>query len=106
MSKEIVYWKTRNGKLVSVDEMDTNQIKNAFKYLLKKHLQLVKGTNVVVEQYNDLVRERKAERGSAPFNLNGDMANFFNEEQNNSFQNDYYESALEAGITDIETGIL
>lgn len=27
MSKEIVYWKMRNGKLVSVDEMDTNHIK-------------------------------------------------------------------------------
>lgn len=24
MSKEIVYWKMRNGKLVSVDDMDTN----------------------------------------------------------------------------------
>jgi len=49
MSKEIVYWKMRNGKLVSVDEMDTNHIKNAFKYLIKKHLQLVKDANVVVE---------------------------------------------------------
>lgn len=105
MSKEIVYWKMRNGKLVSVDEMDTNHIKNAFKYLIKKHLQLVKDANVVVEQYNDLVR-KKAERDKASFNLNGDMANFFNEEQNNSFQNDYYESSLEVGITDIETGIL
>ena len=38
--------------------------------------------------------------------LNGDIAEFFNEEQNNSFQNDYYESALEVGMTDIETGIL
>ena len=104
--KEIIYWKMRNGKLVSVDEMDTNHIKNAFKYLIKKHLQLVKDANVVVEQYNDLVRKRKAERGSASFNLNGDMANFFNEEQNNSFQNDYYESSLEVGMTDIETGIL
>ena len=30
--------------------------------------------------------------------LNGDIAEFFNEEQNNSFQNDYYE--LEVGITE------
>ena len=47
--KEIVYWKMRNGKLVSVDEMDTNHIKNAFKYLIKKHLQLVKDANVVID---------------------------------------------------------
>ena len=38
--------------------------------------------------------------------LNGDIAEFFNEEQNNSFQNDYYESSLEVGMTDVETGIL
>ena len=38
-NKEIVYWKMRNGKLVSVHEMDTNHIKNAFKYLIKKHEQ-------------------------------------------------------------------
>ena len=101
-----VYWKTRNGKLVSVDDMDTNHIKNAFEYLIKKHEQLVKDANEVVEQYNALVRKRKAERGSASFTLNGDMSQFFNEEQNNSFQNDYYESSLEVGMTDVETGIL
>lgn len=76
-NKEIVYWKMRNGKLVSVDEMDTNHIKNAFKYLIKKHEQLVKDANEVVEQYNALVRKRKAERDSASFTLNGDIAQSF-----------------------------
>ena len=91
MGKELIFWKQANGKLVSVDSMDTNHIKNAFKYLIKKHSQLVKDANVVVQQYNTLIRKRKAERGSASFTLNGDIAQFFNEEQNNSFQNDYYE---------------
>lgn len=77
MSKEPVFWKQANGRLVSVDEMDTNHIKNAFKYLIKKHEQLVKDANVVVEQYNALVRKRKAEHGSASFNLNGDIAQSF-----------------------------
>ena len=77
MSNQPVYWKMRNGKLVSVDEMDTNHIKNAFKYLIKKHEQLVKDANEVVEQYNALVRKRKAERGSASFTLNGDIAQSF-----------------------------
>lgn len=77
MSKETVFWKQANGKLVSVDEMDTNHIKNAFKYLIKKHEQLVKDANEVVEQYNALVRKRKAERGSASFTLNGDIAQSF-----------------------------
>ena len=77
MSKEIVYWKMRNGRLISVDDMDINHIKNAFKYLIKKHEQLVKDANEVVEQYNALVRKRKAERGSASFTLNGDIAQSF-----------------------------
>jgi len=91
MGKELIFWKQANGKLVSVDSMDTNHIKNAFKYLIKKHSQLVKDANVVVQQYNTLIRKRKTERGSASFTLNGDIAQFFNEEQDNSFQNDYYE---------------
>jgi len=76
MGKELIFWKQANGKLVSVDSMDTNHIKNAFKYLIKKHSQLVKDANVVVQQYNTLIRKRKAERGSASFTLNGDIAQF------------------------------
>jgi len=32
MSNQPVYWKMRNGKLVSVDDMDTNHIKNMKTY--------------------------------------------------------------------------
>lgn len=101
-----VYWTMKNNKQIDVDLMDVNHIKNAFKHLIKHHQNIIQQANEVVDKYNALVRKRKAERGSASFNLNGDIAEFFNEEQNNSFQNDYYESALEVGITDIETGIL
>ena len=72
-----VYWTMKNGKKIDVDLMDTNHIKNAFKHLIKKHEQLVKDANEVVEQYNALVRKRKAERGSASFTLNGDIAQSF-----------------------------
>lgn len=106
MKDNTVFWRIRNGKLVSVDDMDTNHVKNAFKHLIKHHQNIVQQANEVVDKYNALVRKRKAERGEASFNLNGDIANFFNEEQDNSFQNDYYESNLEVGMTDIETGIL
>ena len=87
-----VYWKMRNGKLISVDLMDNNHVRNAFKMLLR-NLQKLQQNNS-----KPVTKEK--------FTLNGDMAEFFNEEQNNSFQNDYYESPLEVGITDIETGIL
>ena len=91
MSNQPVYWKMRNGELISVDDMDINHLRNALKMIIRNR---EKATQTL--QANPKVK----------FKLNGDIAEFFNEEQNNSFQNDYYESALEVGITDIETGIL
>ena len=35
MSKEIVYWKQRNGELISVDEMDVNHLRNTLKLIIK-----------------------------------------------------------------------
>ena len=80
----------RNGKSISVDDMDLNHLRNVLKMIIRN---------------NHKVQVMQA-KPKVEFKLNGDMAEFFNEEQNNSFQNDYYESALEVGITDIETGIL
>ena len=76
-----VYWKMRNGKLISVDDMDNNHVRNAFKMLLR-NLQKLQQKQVTKEE----------------FTLNGDMAQSFNEEQNNSFQNDYFESSLEVDM--------
>ena len=78
----------RNGRLISVDDMDINHLRNVLKMIIRNN------HKVQVIQAKPKVEVK----------LNGDMANFFNEEQNNSFQNDYYE--LEVGMTDIETGIL
>lgn len=71
----------RNGKLISVDDMDNNHVRNAFKMLLR-NLQKLQQKQVTKEE----------------FTLNGDMAQSFNEEQNNSIQNDYFESSLETDI--------
>ena len=90
MSKEIVYWKMRNGRLISVDDMDINHLRNVLKMIIRNREKAIQAKPKV----------------KVKFKLNGDMAEFFNEEQDNSFQNDYYESALEVGMTDIETGIL
>ena len=83
MNNKPLYWKMRNGKLISVDDMDDNHVRNAFKMLLRNLQKL----QVTKEE----------------FTLNGDMAQSFNEEQNNSIQNDYYESSLEIGMTDIDS---
>lgn len=54
-----VYWKMRNGKLINVDDMDNNHVRNAFKMLLRNR--------------------QKMKKQSHHFTLNGDMANEFNE---------------------------
>ncbi|HEY8362196.1 MAG TPA: hypothetical protein VIK77_04860 [Tissierellaceae bacterium] len=61
MSNQPIFWKTRNGRLVSVDDMDTNHIKNAFKHLIKHHQRVVQQANELVDKYNALVRKKKAE---------------------------------------------
>ena len=79
-----VYWKMRNGRLISVDDMDINHLRNVLKMIIRNREKAIQA------------------KPKVEFKLNGDIAQFFNEEQNNSFQNDYYESPLEVGITDID----
>ena len=35
-NKESVYWKMRNGKLISVDDMDINHLRNVLKMIIRK----------------------------------------------------------------------
>lgn len=58
MSNKPVFWKQANGKLVSVDEMDTNHLRNVLKMIIKN------------SQKAQITKE---------FTLNGDMANEFND---------------------------
>jgi hypothetical protein len=83
MSKETVYWKQRNGKSISIDDMDLNHLRNAFKLLIKHYTKTIIQANEIVDKYNTLIRKRKAEKGSASFNLNGDAANMFNHDMQN-----------------------
>ena len=94
MSNNIVYWKQRNGVLISIDDMDINHLRNAFKHLIKHNTKLLQQANEVVYEYNALVRKRRAERGEASFNLNGDMANEFN----NNFHSDEFDECDETAL--------
>jgi hypothetical protein len=58
MSNEPVFWKMRNGKLISVDDMDINHLRNILKMIVN----------------NSNKHKKRTE-----FKLNGDMANEFNE---------------------------
>jgi hypothetical protein len=74
MSK--VYWKMRDGNLISVDDMDINHLRNVLKIVLKNR-------ETVVKQI------LKSKRPS--FVLHGDMANEFNSSQ---CENDEYDESL------------
>lgn len=60
--KDKVYWKQKDGKLVSVDDMDTNHLKNVLKMIVN---------NSNKHRLKVLSQKHK-------FKLNGDMANEFN----------------------------
>lgn len=63
-----VYWKTRNGKLISVDDMDINHLRNVLKMIIRNRAKAI-----------DLVVTKA--KPTAKFTLNGDIAQDFVEQQ-------------------------
>ncbi len=59
MSNQPVFWKMRDGKLISVDEMDINHLRNVLKMIIRN------STNA---------------KPKVEFKLNGDMAQSFNDD--------------------------
>jgi hypothetical protein len=77
-TKEIIYWKQRNGVLISVDEMDINHLRNVLKMIIKNS------------------NKRKVQqKETKQFKLNGDAAQMFNDDMQT------YVDEYEAGETDI-----
>ena len=59
MIKQPIYWKMRNGRLISVDDMDINHLRNTLKMIIRNHEKVVQ----------TLQAKPKVE-----FKLSGDMA--------------------------------
>ena len=77
MTKEKVYWKMRNGNLISVDDMDEEHLRNVLKIVLKNRQTVIK----------QIVKSKRQS-----FVLHGDMANEFNSSQYDD--NEYDESLM------------
>ena len=77
MTKEKVYWKMRNGNLISVDDMDIEHLRNVLKIVLKNRQTVIK----------QIVKSKRQS-----FKLLGDMANEFNSSQYDD--NEYDDSLL------------
>ena len=80
MKDNTVYWKMRNGELISIDDMDINHLRNVLKMIIRN--------------------SQKIQKPKSEVKLNGDIAQSFNNDM------DLWDMEMEAGITDIETGIL
>lgn len=98
--KEVVYWKMKNGVSISVDDMDINHLQNAFKFLIKRHSQVLQHTNNIIQKYNDVVDDynalvKKSKHVQETFTLKGDMAQEFN----NSFISDEDDDMLDDMMT-------
>lgn len=81
MKDNTVFWKMRNGELISIDEMDVNHLRNVLKMIIRNNHRV---------QVTQLQAKPKVE-----FKLNGDMANEFNEshmsdEDDDRFTGDAY----------------
>ena len=83
-NKEIVYWKQKDGKLVSVDDMDTNHLKNVLKMIVNNS-----------NKHKDKI-EKKAywKKQNEKVFLNGDMAQEFHESYLSDEDDDRFEENL------------
>lgn len=110
--KEIVYWKMRNGELVSIDDMDINHLRNVLKMIVKnsqKHKQ-TKLLEPHIDKYGDLrynkFEQQMAENGEFSITtLNGDMGNEFNNSQTCYFCGEIQDSLECCGFDATESDI-
>lgn len=77
MSKQPVYWKMRNGELISIDDMDINHLRNTLKMIV-----------------NNSNKHKKKEE----FKLNGDMANEFHDSYMEDEFDDRFDESSEVDI--------
>jgi len=79
MSKEIYYWKQKDGTLIDVDQMSINHLRNTLKMLMRNN------------------EARKKSLQSNTFKLNGDMANEFND----NYIDDEYSEMIDEVMNDL-----
>jgi len=75
-----VYWKMRNGNVISVDDMTEEHAKNVLKIVLKNRQTVIK----------QIVKSKRTN-----FMLHGDMANEFNETHLSDEDDDRFEDSFD-----------
>ena len=85
--KEIVYWKQRNGVLISVDDMDINHLRNVLKLIIKNKNRLKTALNEKLEKERHI-------KAANNFVLHGDMAQEFHESYLSDEDDDRFDETL------------
>lgn len=77
------YWTTANNRRLDVDEItDLNHLHNIVKTMIRRERIFIQRDRSTVEKYNALVDKYNALLNGRSFvSLNGDMAQFFNDQQ-------------------------
>lgn len=57
MSTNPVYWKMRNGDLISVDDMDINHLRNTLKMIIRKSRPIPKQDNFLANFMEEAIQE-------------------------------------------------
>lgn len=65
--KEPVYWTTKDGRRMNVDDMDDNHVRNAFKMLIRQVTEFRKGIA-------ELKAKEIAKKEATKFQIHGDIA--------------------------------
>lgn len=87
MNKEPVFWRMRNGKLISVDDMDINHLRNTLKMILRNSKHYCEHCKYIVDNKkyphrsmcpNNIINSDAYSYRESQFELNGDIAEDFN----------------------------
>jgi hypothetical protein len=73
MANQPVYWKMRDGKLISIDDMDINHLRNVLKMIIRNG------------------QKAKALKSETLFKLNGDMTNEFHKSHMSNEDDDRFD---------------
>jgi hypothetical protein len=73
MEDKIYYWVKKDGDKINVDDMDITHLRNTLKMIIR----------------NSTPKPKEPER--IKFTLNGDMANYFNEQQLEAEYEEYFD---------------
>jgi hypothetical protein len=90
-AKEIIYWKQRNGELISVDDMDINHLRNTLKLIIKNK-------NRLKTALNEKLEKEKHIKAANNFVLKGDIAQEFHESYLSDEDDDRFDEESETQL--------